>query len=115
MTYPYVNGNGKRRANHKEWEEIRAELLQLKVKLKLTDDEFHLLSPYDNWHEIQNNIYKNFCKITRYNKLPIIWQSFKNEFYFIDGLENPYEHLNGLDEISFYPTECYFVSKKYQC
>ncbi|WP_066801527.1 DUF6756 family protein [Moraxella oblonga] len=147
MTYPYVNDNGKRRANHKEWDEIRAELSQLKVKLQLTDDEFRLLSPYDNWREIQNNIYKNFCKITHYNKLPIIWQSFKNEFYFIDKLADPYEHLNGLiddnekiwfivsyaydsklwfyegkmsviqkvlDEISFYPTECYFVSKKYQ-
>ncbi|WLF84073.1 hypothetical protein [Moraxella sp. ZY210820] len=48
MTYPYFNENGKRRANHKEWDEIRAELSQLKVKLQLTDDEFRLLSPYDN-------------------------------------------------------------------
>lgn len=96
MTYPYFNDNGKRRANHKEWDEIRAELSQLKSKLQLTDDEFRLLSPYDNWREIQNNIYQKFCKNANLYHLPTIWQNL-DEYYAVGYLtDRPEMYLNQL-------------------
>lgn len=96
MTYPYVNDNGKRRANHKEWDEIRAELSSLKSNFNFNDDEFRLLSPYDNWREIQNNIYQTFCKNSPLHHLPTIWQNLDKSYSVGCLTDRPEIYLNQL-------------------
>ena len=48
-SYPYINQNGKRRPQNKEWQGVRAEMIRLKSELHISDNEFRPLSPHDNW------------------------------------------------------------------
>ena len=52
MKYP-ENQHGKHRPQSKEWQDIRAELMQLKTQFRLTDDEFRPLSPTENHQAIE--------------------------------------------------------------
>ncbi|WP_230659026.1 DUF6756 family protein [Psychrobacter sp. I-STPA10] len=90
-TYPFMNSpnaqTGKQRLEAKEWSEVRAELMQLKTKLNLSDDEFRMLSPYEDYQGIEEKIYQTFCTIDNGKKRPVwLWHCFKQEKYFTDFL-----------------------------
>lgn len=100
MTYPYKNYNGKNRPQSKEWQDIRAELMQLKTQFNLTDDEFRPLSPTENHQGIEKKMIQTFCQVKN-GKVGDgwLWQSFKLEKYSVYDLpKNPETYLSQLIE-----------------
>lgn len=90
--YPYINKNGKKRPQSKEWADIRAEIMCLKTELNLTDKSFRVLTPYDDYKGIEEQIYQTFCKIENGKSRPVwLWQNLIQETYSMeikDSLEN---------------------------
>ncbi len=92
--YPYINKNGKKRFESKEWSDVRAEMIQLKTQMKLTDDEFRVLSLYDDYKGIEETIYQTFCKIENGKSRPVwLWECLKQEVYSAYLSEQPENHL----------------------
>ena len=100
--YPYINKNGKKRSQSKEWSDIRAEMMHLKSQLNLTDDSFRPLSPYEDYQGIEEQIYQTFCKIENGKSRPVwLWQSLTQETCSIEiknSLENYLLSLIQLNE-----------------
>lgn len=94
MNYPYTNKNGKKRFKSKEWSDIRAEIMQLKTQLNLSDEEFRVLSPYDDYKGIEETIYQTFCKIESGKSRPVwLWECLKQEVYSVYLPEQPEKYL----------------------
>lgn len=97
MKYP-ENQHGKHRPQPKEWQDIRAELMQLKTQFKLTDDEFRPLSPTENHQAIEKQFIQTFCTV-KDGKVGDgwLWQYFKQEeFSAYDLPERPECYLSQL-------------------
>lgn len=96
--YPFINKNGKQRPQSKEWSDIRAEIMQLKSKLNLSDSEFRALSPYQDHQGIEETIYQTFCQLEYAKTRPTwLWLSFKQEAYCADFFpELPETYLHTL-------------------
>lgn len=77
--YPYINQNGKKRPQSKEWSDIRAEIMHLKTQLHLTDESFRALSPYEDYKGIEAQIYHTFCKIENGKARPLALSECLNE------------------------------------
>lgn len=101
MKYP-KNQNGKHRPQAKEWQDIRAELMQLKAQFKLTDDEFRPLSPNEDFNGIKEQIYQTFCNIEPFNKRSLLlWTSFKQTEFWADNMpNNPETYLHEMIDIN---------------
>lgn len=95
--YPYINKNGKKRPQSKEWADIRAEIMCLKTELNLTDKSFRVLTPYDDYKGIEEQIYQTFCKIENGKNRPVcLWQNLAQGTYSMeikDAFENYLLHL----------------------
>ena len=99
MKYP-ENQHGKHRPQSKEWQDIRAELMQLKTQFKLTNDEFRPLSPTENHQAIEKQFIQTFCTV-KDGKVGDgwLWQYFKQEeFSAYDLPERPECYLSQLIE-----------------
>ncbi len=95
--YPYTNTNGKKRFESKEWSDIRAEMIQLKTQFNLTDEEFRVLSPYNDHKGIEEGIYQNFCKISGAKNRPMwLWECLKQEVYSVNLPKLPESYLSEL-------------------
>lgn len=97
MKYP-KNSNGKSRPQSKEWQHIRAELMQLKMQFNLSDDEFHPLSPNEDFKGVEEKIYQTFCHLENDKSRPIwLWEHFKQaEFAVFDLPKLPETYLSEL-------------------
>ena len=63
------------------WTPLRQEIEEIKKDLNISDDQFHEVS-INAWKDIEENIYKHFCKISSYkNKPEWIWNCLKNETF----------------------------------
>lgn len=96
--YQFINKKGKQRPQSKEWSDIRAEIMQLKTKLNLSDSEFRALSPYQDHQGVEETIYQNFCQLEHGKTRPTrLWLSFKQAMYCADLLpEAPETYLHTL-------------------
>ncbi len=108
--YPFINKNGKYRPNSKEWSDTKANIMQAKQQLNISDDEFRMLSPYENHQGIQEKIYQTFCNLQGKLRPVWIWGSLKFAKYEIaDTPELPETYLDKLidndEKIWFIKTE----------
>lgn len=101
MKYPQ-NQNGKNRPQFKEWQDIRAELMQLKNQFNLSDDEFRPLSPTKDFKGIEEKIYQTFCKIKPFNQRSnLLWLSFKQTEFWTENLpDNPENYLHEMIDLN---------------
>lgn len=101
MKYPQ-NQNGKNRPQFKEWQDIRAELMQLKTQFNLSDDEFRPLSPTEDFKGIEEKIYQTFCKIKPFNQRSnLLWLSFKQTEFWTENLpDNPENYLHEMIDLN---------------
>lgn len=100
-SYPYINQNGKRRPQNKEWQGVRAEMIRLKSELHISDNEFRPLSPHDNWRGIENNIYQTFCHLTSGATKPIrLWQCLEGDVVSANLCEHPESYLQHLLDVN---------------
>ncbi len=86
--YPFFNKNGKYRPNSKEWSDSKANIMQAKKQFNISDDEFRMLSPYENYQGIQEKIYQTFCNLQGNNSRVCLTSNFKQPQYSIsDDIE----------------------------
>ncbi|GAA0317615.1 DUF6756 family protein [Psychrobacter aestuarii] len=110
--YPYINSNGKKRPQSKEWSDVRAEIMCLKTKLNLTDKFLRMLTPYEDYKGIEEQISENFLNIKSGASNPD-WplQGLVQEAYSVEiknALESYLLHLVPLnEEIWFGVTETF--------
>ncbi len=107
--YPFINKNGKYRPNLKEWSDTKANIMQVKKQLNISDDEFRMLSPYENHQGIQEKIYQTFCHLEKDKRSIWLWHNLKKPFYCFDYFDECYleQLIQPTEKIWFVVADCF--------
>jgi hypothetical protein len=64
----------------KEWEDLRAEIENIIKEHDISSADFKALDIHEEWHQIEENIYRTFCQLNHPTVRPIwLWEHFKLE------------------------------------
>ena len=99
------------------WTNLRIEIKNICKAFDFTDSEFKSLGLND-WQEIEENIYRVFCKQTHYKYRPVwLWEYFKLDTFLVSTEQKPYLFLDRLidntDTVWFFVNETVNESHKF--
>ncbi|MFN8145166.1 MAG: DUF6756 family protein [Bacteroidia bacterium] len=78
------------------WTDLRKEIEKIRKDFDLTDHQFKTLGLND-WQEIEEKVYRTFCKLTNNNSRPVwLWNSFKLDTFSISVEQKSFKYLDKL-------------------
>jgi hypothetical protein len=63
------------------WSELRQDIEEARRDLRIPTGDFSPMPHTTNWHQLEEHIYKAFCKIKGQGRPCWLWENYKNEWY----------------------------------